>query len=72
MADVARGPEGEQWLRDRLKAGLTDRTARQQGPPGELAGGVSATAARSRSTETPTGGAPGQAAPAEPAVVGGQ
>ncbi|WP_284581620.1 hypothetical protein [Streptomyces sp. 2P-4] len=29
---------------------------------------VSATAARSRSTTTPTGAAPGQAAPSEPAV----
>ncbi|MEV6957295.1 hypothetical protein [Streptomyces sp. NPDC051183] len=90
MADVARGPEGEQGLRERLKAGLGEGTAWQQGPPGELAGRmvgatlralttppgapvpdglrVSATAARSRSTTTSTGPAPGQAAPAEPAV----
>ncbi|MEU2394958.1 hypothetical protein [Streptomyces sp. NPDC007369] len=38
MADVARGPEGEQGLREKLKAGLLDNTAWQQGPPGELAG----------------------------------
>ncbi|MFD7555498.1 hypothetical protein ACFV9E_13320 [Streptomyces sp. NPDC059835] len=90
MAGVARGPEGEQGLRDRLKAGLGDSTAWQQGSPGELAGRmvgatlraltappgvpvpdgprVSASAARSRSTTTPTGAAPGLAAPVEPAV----
>ncbi|MFE2322752.1 hypothetical protein ACFXD5_02255 [Streptomyces sp. NPDC059385] len=38
MAGVARGPEGEQGLRDRLKAGLGDITAWEQGPPGELGG----------------------------------
>ncbi|MFJ5552528.1 hypothetical protein [Streptomyces sp. NPDC093225] len=90
MADVARGPEGEQGLRARLKAGLMDNPAWEQGPPGELAGRMvgatlralttppgapipdgpraSASAARSRSTTTPTGAAPGQAAPSEPAV----
>ncbi|MFJ4320670.1 hypothetical protein ACIP46_36120 [Streptomyces lavendulae] len=90
MADIARGPEGEQGLLDRLKAGLGAGTAWQQGPTGELGGRMvgatlraltapagapvpdgpraSATAARSRSTTTPTGAAPGQAAPAEPAV----
>ncbi|MFD0374609.1 hypothetical protein [Streptomyces sp. NPDC127112] len=90
MADVARGPEGEAGLRERLKAGLVDNTTWQQGPPGELAGRrvgqvlralttppgvpvpdgprVSAAAARSRSTTTPAGAAPGQAAPSEPAV----
>ncbi|MFJ3914462.1 hypothetical protein [Streptomyces vinaceus] len=89
MAGVARGPEGEQGLRVRLKAGLGDNGAWEQGPPGELAGRMvgqvlralttppgapvpdgpraSATAARSRSTTTP-GAAPGQGAPAEPAV----
>ncbi|MEU6315688.1 hypothetical protein [Streptomyces sp. NPDC047014] len=40
MAGIARGPEGEQGLRERLKAGLTDTTAWQQGPPSELAGRV--------------------------------
>ncbi|MFC9587863.1 hypothetical protein ACFVJ8_34240 [Streptomyces yangpuensis] len=92
MAAVAGGPEGEQGLRDRLKAGLLDDTAWQQGPPGELAGrmvgatlralaappgapvpdgpcvSATATAARSRSTTTPIGAAPGQAVPGEPAV----
>ncbi|GLX19456.1 hypothetical protein [Streptomyces lavendulae] len=89
-AGVARGPEGEQGLRARLKAGLMDNGAWEQGPPGELAGRLvgatlraltappgapipdgpraSATAARSRSTTTPTGAAPGQPAPSEPAV----
>ncbi|MGW4510218.1 hypothetical protein ACWENO_36840 [Streptomyces sp. NPDC004436] len=89
MADIARGPEGEQGLRDRLKAGLRDNTAWRQGPSSNLTGRLvtaaltclttppgapvpdgpraSATAARSRSTTTPTA-APGQAAPAEPAV----
>ncbi|ROQ93622.1 hypothetical protein EDE04_0003 [Streptomyces sp. 2132.2] len=38
MAGVARGPEGEQGLRARLKAGLMDNGAWEQGPPGELAG----------------------------------
>ncbi|MFB7058978.1 hypothetical protein ACFCXT_38375 [Streptomyces vinaceus] len=37
MAGVARGPEGEQGLRARLKAGLGDDPAWEQGPPGELA-----------------------------------
>ncbi|MFF3620781.1 hypothetical protein [Streptomyces sp. NPDC002467] len=39
MAGVARGPEGEQGLRDRLQAGLGESTAWQQGgSPGGLAG----------------------------------
>ncbi|MFI1155077.1 hypothetical protein [Streptomyces sp. NPDC020817] len=38
MAGVARGPEGEQGLRARLKAGLGDDPAWEQGPPGELEG----------------------------------
>ncbi|WP_331740911.1 hypothetical protein [Streptomyces sp. NBC_01006] len=89
MAGVARGPEGEAGLRARLKAGLGDDPAWEQGPPGEFAGRmvgqvlralttppggpvpdgprVSATAARSRSTTTPAGAAPGRAAPAEAA-----
>ncbi|KOU29078.1 hypothetical protein ADK53_33005 [Streptomyces sp. WM6373] len=36
IAGVARGPEGEQGLRDRLKAGPGAGTAWQQGPAGEL------------------------------------
>ncbi|MFI1155060.1 hypothetical protein [Streptomyces sp. NPDC020817] len=90
VAGVARGPEGEQGLRARLKVALVDNSAWEQGPPGELAGRMvgqvlralttppgapvpdgpraSATAARSRSTTTPAGAAPGQAAPAEAAV----
>ncbi|MCC0100739.1 hypothetical protein K7B10_39520, partial [Streptomyces flavotricini] len=89
MAGVARSPEGETGLRARLKAGLGDDPAWEQGPPGEFAGRmvgqvlralttppggpvpdgprVSATAARSRSTTTPAGAAPGRAAPAEAA-----
>lgn len=38
MAGVARGPEGEHGLCGRLKAGLMDNGAWEQGPPGELAG----------------------------------
>ncbi|ROR00513.1 hypothetical protein EDE04_7095 [Streptomyces sp. 2132.2] len=87
MAGVARGPEGEQGLRARLKAGLMDNGAWEQGPPGELAGRMVGqvlralttppgapvpdsprVAARSRSTTTLTGPAPGQGAPVEPAV----
>lgn len=37
MVSTARGPEGEQGLRDRLRAGLGDNTAWKQGPPAELA-----------------------------------
>ncbi|MFK0224011.1 hypothetical protein ACIQWN_38275 [Streptomyces vinaceus] len=71
MAGIARGQEGEQGLRARLKAGLMDNGAWEQGPPGELASRmagatlraltvpdgprVPVTAARSRSTTTPAG-----------------
>ncbi|MEV7541222.1 hypothetical protein [Streptomyces sp. NPDC089915] len=36
MADVARGPEGEQGLRDRLKAGLRDNIAWRQGSSADI------------------------------------
>ncbi|MFJ3928540.1 hypothetical protein [Streptomyces sp. NPDC090022] len=38
MANIARGPEGEQGLRSRMWAGLTENTDWHMGPPGELAG----------------------------------
>ncbi|GHE46465.1 hypothetical protein CP980_34970 [Streptomyces vinaceus] len=53
MAGIARGPEGEQGLRGRLKAGLMDDGAWGQGPPGELAGRM--VGATLRALTTPPG-----------------
>ncbi|WP_030873998.1 hypothetical protein [Streptomyces sp. NRRL F-2747] len=53
MAGIARGPEGEQGLRSRLKAGLMDNGAWEQGPPGELAGRM--VGATLRALTTPPG-----------------
>ncbi|WP_329191682.1 MULTISPECIES: hypothetical protein [unclassified Streptomyces] len=63
MAGVARGPEGEAGLRERLKAGLGENTTLQQGPPSELAGRMVGQALRALTTPPRSPTAPAQLPP---------